>query len=66
LSRGILPVKTLSRIKGLMAAFQGLSNEFEEGWELGEPGVDLGHTVPEVAGILSEGILHQVVLTWRH
>lgn len=49
-----------------MAAFQGLSNEFEEGWELGEPGVDLGHTVPEVAGILSEGILHQVVLTWRH
>lgn len=38
---------------------------FEEGWELGEPGVDLGHVVPEVAGLLSDGILHWVILIWR-
>lgn len=30
--------------------------QFEEGLELGEPGVDLEHIVSEVAGLLSEGM----------
>lgn len=48
-----------------MAAFQGLTG-VRGPMGVGEPGADLGCIVPEVAGLLSEGILHQVVLTWRH
>lgn len=47
-------------------AFQRQSNWRLQGeLELGEPGVDLGCVVREVAGLASEGNIHQAVLTWR-